>query len=89
MSDTVIVHIIEKTYWYDHSKDRVCLNSTHIEDIETSPREALDLICEVNSKMTEDETLLELKSGNCRLVTTYATIKEIVLCPGEAYCGIN
>lgn len=89
MSGVVVVSIVEKTYWYDHSKDRVCLNSTHIEHIETSPREALDLICEVNSKMTEDDTLLELKSGNCRLVTTYATINMIDLCPGEAQCGIN
>lgn len=70
----VVVKIITKTYWYDSKNDTVSLNSVHTEFIETSPREALDLIMEVNSSMTEDEQLLELKSGNCRMEVCYATM---------------
>lgn len=70
----VTVKIITKTYWYDFKNDTVSLNSIHTEFIETSPRDALDLIMEVNSSMSEDEQLLELKSGNCRMVVCYATM---------------
>lgn len=70
----VTVKMITKTYWYDAKNDTLSLNSIHTEFIELPPREALDLVIEVNSSMTEDEQLLELKSGNCRLVVCYATI---------------
>ena len=73
--DTVIVKIITKTYWYDYRKDKTFLRNIEVHYVETSPREALDLICEVNSRMTEDETLLELASSNCKLVTCYATME--------------
>jgi len=70
----VTVKIIEKTYWYDYKTDTVTLNAIHVEYVQTSPREAMDLVMEVNSKMTEGEQLLELKSGNCRMVVCYATL---------------
>ena len=73
--DTVIVKIITKTYWYNYREDKVFLRNIEVDYVETSPREALDLISEVNSKMTEGETLLELASCNCKLVTCYATME--------------
>ena len=73
--DSVIVKIITKTYWYDYRKDSVLLRNIEVDYVETSPREALDLIVEVNSKMTDGETLLELASSNCKLVTCYATME--------------
>ena len=70
----VTVKIITKTYWYDNKNDTLSLNSIHTEYIELPPREALDLVMEINSSMTEGEQLLELKSGNCRMEVCYATI---------------
>lgn len=71
---TVIVKIIEKTYYYDYRKDTLETKAIHTEFIKTSPREALDLVIEVNTSMTEDETLLEMSSKNCKLTTCFATI---------------
>lgn len=74
MSGTVIVKIIEKTYWYNYKEDKLELKSVHTEFIETSPREAMDLIMEVNSKMTEGEELIEMSSHNARMMYCYATL---------------
>ena len=71
---TVVVKIIEKTYFYDYRKDTLEVKAIHTEFVETSPREALDLVIEVNTSMTEGETLLELSSKNCKLITCFATI---------------
>ena len=73
-SETVIVKVIEKTYWYNFKEDRVELKSIHTEYIETSPREAMDLVMEINSSMTEGEELIELSSHNAKMMTCYATL---------------
>lgn len=73
-SETVIVKIIEKTYWYNFSEDRIELKSVHTEFIETAPREAMDLVMEINSSMTEGEELIELSSHNAKMMTCYATL---------------
>ena len=74
MSGTVVVKIIEKTYWYNYKEDKLELKSVHTEFIETVPREAMDLIMEVNSKMTEGEELIEMSSHNVRMMYCYATL---------------
>lgn len=73
-SETVIVRIVETTYWYNFKEDRIELKSIHTEFIETSPREAMDLVMEINSSMTEGEELIELSSHNAKMMTCYATI---------------
>ena len=73
-AETVIVRIVETTYWYNFSEDRIELKSIHTEFIETSPREAMDLVMEINSSMTEGEELIELSSHNAKMMTCYATI---------------
>lgn len=73
-SETVIVKIIEKTYWYNFNEDRIELKSVHTEFIETAPREAMDLVMEINSSMTEGEELIELSSHNAKMMTCYATL---------------
>lgn len=74
MNGTVVVKIIEKTYWYNFKEDKLELKSVHTEFIETAPREAMDLIMEVNSKMTEGEELIEMSSHNARMMYCYATL---------------
>ena len=73
-SETIIVRIVETTYWYNFKEDRIELKSIHTEFIETSPREAMDLVMEINSSMTEGEELIELSSHNAKMMTCYATI---------------
>ena len=73
-SETVIVKIIEKTYWYNFNEDRIELKSVNTEFIETAPREAMDLVMEINSSMTEGEELIELSSHNAKMMTCYATL---------------
>lgn len=73
-SETVIVRIVETTYWYNFKEDRIELKSIHTEFVETSPREAMDLVMEINSSMTEGEELIELSSHNAKMMTCYATI---------------
>lgn len=70
----VTVKVITKTFEYNYKEDSVKLKGIEVEYIDTSPREALDFISEVNSKDTEDEHLLERSSGNCNMVTCYATL---------------
>ena len=69
----MVVKIITKSFWYDKREDKLRLNSIEVRNIEVAnAREAMDLVMEVNSSMTEDETLIELASGNSKMVTTYA-----------------
>lgn len=68
----MVVKIIEKTFRYCYKEDKLTLIRIDTRYVETSVREGMDLIMEVNSTMTEGETLLELSSGNCTMVTCYA-----------------
>lgn len=74
MNGTVKVKIVEKTYWYNYKEDKLELKSVHTEFIETSPREAMDLVMEINSSMTEGEELIELASRNAKMMSCYATL---------------
>lgn len=68
----MVVKIIEKTYRYNYKNDTLDLLRIDTRLVDTSVREGMDLVMEVNSTMTEGETLLELSSGNCSMVTCYA-----------------
>lgn len=69
----MVVKIITKSYWYNRRGDKLSLNSIEVRNIEVaSVREAMDLVMEINTTMTDDETLVEMASGNCKMVTTYA-----------------
>lgn len=68
----MIVKIIEKTYNYNYKDDNLELIRIDTRLVNTSVREGMDLVMECNSKMTEGETLLELSSGNCKMITCYA-----------------
>lgn len=70
----VVVKIIEKNYWYNYKEDAIELSSIHVEYVRTSPREAMDLVMEINSKMTEGEELIEMSSGNCKMTVCHAVI---------------
>lgn len=74
MNGVVKVKIIEKTYWYNYKEDKLELKSVHTEFIETSPREAMDLVMEINSSNTEGEELIELSSRNAKMMSCYATL---------------
>ena len=72
--DIVTVKVITKTFEYNHKEDSIRLKGIEVDYVETSPREALDFISETNSRDTEGEHLLERASGNCTMVTCYATL---------------
>lgn len=74
MDGTVIVKIVEKCYYYNYREDKLVLNSLNVQYVETSPREAMDLIYETNTTPTEGEELIELASRNVKMTVCHATL---------------
>lgn len=74
MNGTVIVKIVEKQYCYDYRNDKLILKSLNVQYVETSPREAMDLIYETNTNATDGEELIELASRNVYMTVCHAVL---------------
>lgn len=72
--ETVVVKVVEKMYHYSHMHDTVRMTAMSVNFIETSPLEALDLIMETNSTMTEGEQKVQNINKDYVMTTCYATI---------------
>lgn len=70
----VIVKIITKTYYYSAREDELFLENEEVSYVKCGVKDAMDLIEECNTNVTEGETYNRYKTGDCRLTTCYATM---------------
>ena len=70
----VIVKIITKTFYYSKAEDNLFLENEEVSYVRTSPVDAMDLIEECNTNVTEGENYRRYKTGDYRLTTCYATL---------------
>ena len=70
----VTVKIITKTYFYSKTTNELYVENIEVIYARCGFIEAMDLIEECNTNLTEDENYRRYKSGDYRFTTTYATL---------------
>lgn len=70
----VTVKLITRTYSYSPVNEEIMLDNIEVTFVKTSPKEALNLVAEVNSLQGEDEEYKVFPSGFRKLVTSHAVI---------------